>query len=41
MKDDELKFEESETSHTIGGAGGVVRGQGRGEGIGFFFYYKR
>ena len=33
MKDEELKFEEVESSHTLGGAGEVTRGEGRGEGI--------
>jgi hypothetical protein len=40
MKDDELKFEESEVSHMLSGVGGVTRGEGRGEGVGLF-YYKR
>ncbi len=40
MKDDELKFEESEVSHILRGVGGVTRGEGRGEGVGLF-YYKR
>ena len=33
MKDEELKFEEVESSHTLGGAGEVTRGEGRGEGV--------
>ena len=33
MKDDELKLEEIEVSHTLGGAGEVVRGEGSGEGV--------
>ena len=33
MQDDELKLEETEASHTLGGAGEVARGEGRGEGV--------
>ena len=33
MKDEELKFEEIEASHTLGGSGGVARGEGREEGV--------
>ena len=35
MKDEDLKFEEIESSHTIGGTrvGEVVRGEGRGAGV--------
>jgi hypothetical protein len=33
MKDKELKLEEIEASHTLGGAGEVTRGEGRGEGV--------
>ena len=33
MKDEELKLEEIEASHTIGGAVEVGRGEGRGEGV--------
>ena len=33
MKGDELKLEEIEASHTLGGAGEVARGEGRGEGV--------
>jgi len=33
MKDDELKLEEIESSHTLGGAWEVARGEGRGEGV--------
>ena len=33
MKDEELKLKEIEVSHTLGGVGEVVRGQGRGEGV--------
>jgi hypothetical protein len=33
MNDEEVKPEEIEVSHTLGGAGGVVRGDGRGEGV--------
>ncbi len=32
-KDEELKLEEIKTSHTLGGAGEVARGEGRGEGV--------
>jgi hypothetical protein len=31
MKDEEKKFEEIEVSHTLGGAGEVGRGEGRGK----------
>ena len=31
MKDEELKLEDIEASHTLGGAGEVSRGEGRGE----------
>ena len=33
MKDEELKLEEIETSLTLGGLGGITRGEGRGEGV--------
>ena len=33
MKGENLKFEETEDSHTLGGAGEVTRGGGRGEGV--------
>ena len=33
MKDEEMKLEEIEVSHTLGGAGEVVRGKGSGEGV--------
>ena len=31
MKDEEVKFEEIESSHTLRGTGEVVRGEGRGD----------
>jgi hypothetical protein len=33
MKDEEFKLEEIETSLTLGGLGGITRGEGRGEGV--------
>ena len=33
MKVDELKLEETEVSHTLGGVGEVARGEGSGEGV--------
>ena len=30
MKDEEITFEETEGSHTLGGVGEVTRGEGRG-----------
>jgi hypothetical protein len=33
MKYEEIKLEEVETSHTLGGVGEVVWGEGRGEGV--------
>ena len=33
MKDEELKFEEIEVSHTLGATEGVFRGGGRGEDV--------
>ena len=33
MKDEGLKLEEIESSLTLGGAGEVTRGEGRGEGV--------
>ncbi len=32
MNDEEIKLEEIEASHTLGGAGEVARGEERGEG---------
>ena len=34
MKDEEVNLEEIEVSHTLGGVGEVVRGEGSGEGSG-------
>ena len=31
VKDEELKIEEIETTHTLGRSGGVSRGEGKGE----------
>ncbi len=33
MKVKEIKFEEIESCHTVGGTSGVTRGEGRGEGV--------
>ena len=33
MNDEELKLEEIEESHTLGGTGKVTRAEGRGEGV--------
>ena len=33
LEDEELKIEEIEVTHTLGGSGEVVRGEGSGEGV--------
>ena len=38
MKDKDLKFEEIESSHTLGGGSGEGRDQGRGKWRGYRFY---
>ena len=39
MKDEEIKFEEIEVSHTLGGSGEVGRGEGRGNCVDSICYH--